>query len=146
MAKRTNPIEQPPPATGESPAEVSTQAPAYDRETRPGDVSEAVMFAMSAGLSVEPDTVDLADPGRFHAPSEPPQAEPDTRVGEPGPAAAAAGSAAPLLTRDAVTGKFHLHPGDGVDVRLNGQAVGAPTELRRGDRLEIGGAVFEFLA
>lgn len=96
--------------------------------------------------TAEPDTVDLADPGRFHAPSEPPPAEPDTRVGEPGRAAARAGTASPLLTRDAATGKIHLHPGEGVVVLLNGHAVESPTELRRGDRLEIGGAVFEFLA
>jgi len=113
-----------------------TEAPAAGRNP----------LARRFDASVEPDTVDLADPGRFQSPSEPPQAEPDTRVGEPRRAAATAGSAAPLLTRDAATGKIHLHPGEGVVVRLNGQAVESPTELRRGDRLEIGGAVFEFLA
>ena len=48
---------------------------------------------------------------------------------------------------DAATGKFYLQPGtDAHPVHLNGVAVEAPTELRRGDRLQVGVHEFEFLA
>ena len=53
----------------------------------------------------------------------------------------------PSVTLDAATGKFYLQPGtDAHPVRLNGLAVEAPTELRRGDRLQVGVHEFEFLA
>ena len=52
-----------------------------------------------------------------------------------------------LTGLDAATGKFYLQPGtDAHPVRLNGLAVEAPTELRRGDRLQVGVHEFEFLA
>jgi hypothetical protein len=93
----------------------------------------------------EPDTVELAEPGRYHLPAEAPTAEPDTRE-----TAADEGAAGQpflsLITLDPRTGKFHLHPGtDAHPVSLNDVTVDAPTELRRGDRLQIGAAVFEFL-
>lgn len=90
----------------------------------------------------EPDTVDLAEPGRFHVPPADAEQEPDTQV----TATAAEGRQA-LITLDDVTGKFYLHPGtDANPVRLNGAEVEAPTELRRGDRLRVGVHEFEFLA
>ena len=93
----------------------------------------------------EPDTVDLAEPGRYHLPADDAAGEPDTRVtaapGSPEPHAALLR----LVTLDPSTGKFHVHPGNAERaVSLNGAAVESPTELRPGDRLEIGGAVFEF--
>ena len=89
----------------------------------------------------EPDTVDLAEPGRFHVATG---EEPETRAtGEP---AAAADARRPLVTLDGATGKFYLQPGtDAHPVRLNGVAVEAPSELRRGDRLQVGVHEFEFL-
>jgi hypothetical protein len=94
----------------------------------------------------EPDTVDLAEPGRFHAPPGSEVDEPDTRE-TGGEAAAADGPRQPLVTLDAATGKFYLQPGtDAHPVHLNGVAVEAPTELRRGDRLQVGVHEFEFLA
>lgn len=90
----------------------------------------------------EPDTVDLAEPGRFHAPAEDRPVEPDTRA--TGAAAAAAGRQ-PVVSRDARTGKLYLHPGsEACPVRLNGAVVDAPTELRPGDRLGIGDRELDF--
>jgi hypothetical protein len=90
----------------------------------------------------EPDTVDLAEPGRYHAATGD---EPETR--ETGVSAAAADTRRSLLTLDAVTGKFYLQPGcEDHPVRLNGVVVKTPSELRRGDRLQIGDHEFEFLA
>lgn len=94
----------------------------------------------------EPDTVDLAEPGRFHAPPGGEVDEPDTRE-TGGEAAAANEPRQALVTLDAATGKFYLQPGtDAHPVHLNGVAVEAPTELRRGDRLQVGVHEFEFLA
>ena len=94
----------------------------------------------------EPDTVDLAEPGQFHAPPGDRVDEPETReTGRDASPAADAGR--PLVTLDAASGKFYLQPGtDAHPVRLNGVTVEAPTELRRGDRLQIGVHAFEFLA
>lgn len=97
----------------------------------------------------EPDTIDLADPGRFHAPGA--QAEPETSSPDPDPAQtpetpAVAKPLHEVLTIDKVTGKFYVHPtSDGPAVLLGGQAVTAATELRPGDRIQVGDAQFEFL-
>ncbi|MEJ2402339.1 MAG: FHA domain-containing protein [Xanthomonadales bacterium] len=94
----------------------------------------------------EPDTVDLAEPGRFHAPPGADVEEPDTRE-TGGESADARDLRQPLITLDAATGKLYLQPGtDAQPVRLNGVTVEAPTELRRGDRLQVGVHEFEFLA
>ena len=88
--------------------------------------------------------MDLAEPGRFHVPPGGEDAEPGTRVTSDG--ANVDEARRPLVTLDAVTGKFHLHPGtDAHPVLLNGDPVEAPTELRRGDRLQVGAQAFEFL-
>lgn len=93
----------------------------------------------------DPDTVDLAEPGRFHALPDSAADEPDTRA--TGDAAASGDARQPLVTLDAATGKFYLQPGtDTHPVQLNGVVVEAPTELRRGDRLLVGVHEFEFLA
>ena len=94
----------------------------------------------------EPDTVDLAEPGRFHASPGGGVEEPETRE-TAGGAGATREPRQALVTLDAATGKFYLQPGtDAHPVRLNGVAVEAPTELRRGDRLQVGIHEFEFSA
>jgi hypothetical protein len=94
----------------------------------------------------EPDTVDLAEPGRFHALPRDEADEPATRE-TGGDAAPDTDTRRAMVTLDAATGKFYLQPGtDAHPVRLNGLAVEAPTELRRGDRLQVGVHEFEFLA
>ncbi len=88
----------------------------------------------------EPETIDLQDPGRFHAASEP---------SDP-PTAELAGSPADLnslITRDPETGKFYIHPQeDGAPVYLGDIAVNTSMELRPGDRIRIGQAEFQFLS
>ena len=98
----------------------------------------------------EPDPIDLTDPGRFHAPGA--QAEPETSSAEEqsAPGTDAAAVSRPLdevISVDPATGKFYVHPAGGeLTVLLGGQAVNAATELRRGDRIQVGDAEFEFLA
>ena len=97
----------------------------------------------------EPDTIDLADPGRFHAPGA--QAEPETSSADTGTTHSPETPVVvkPLhevLTIDTVTGKFYVHPaGDGLTVLRGGQVVTSATQLRPGDRIQIGDAEFEFL-
>ena len=50
-----------------------------------------------------------------------------------------------LLSHDPETGKFYVQPGPESPVLLNGAVVDAPTELRKGDRIALSGAEFEFL-
>lgn len=97
----------------------------------------------------EPDTIDLTDPGRFHAPGV--QQEPETSSAETQSVQSPESPAAtrPLhevLSVDSATGKFYVHPaGNGPAVLLGGQEITAATELRRGDRIQVGDAEFEFL-
>ena len=86
----------------------------------------------------EPDTVDLRDPGRFHAVAE---------SGDP-PTSDLRGdgdSRESLISRDPGNGKFYLQPAPDRSLRLNGEAVDSATELRPGDRIDIDGCRFEFL-
>jgi hypothetical protein len=88
----------------------------------------------------EPDTIDLAAAPGFQAPKE--IDEPDTRTSAPRPGAA---PHCPLISGDPATGKFYVIPGaPGQTVLLCGEVVEAPTELRRGDRIRVGEAEFEF--
>ena len=88
----------------------------------------------------EPDTIDLAAAPGFRAPGE--IDEPDTRTSQPRPDAA---PRTPLISGDPATGKFYVNPGaPGQAVLLCGDVVETPTELRRGDRIRIGDAEFEF--
>ena len=52
-----------------------------------------------------------------------------------------------LISCEPETGKFYVHPGASeIPVFLAGERVTATTELRRGDRIRIGEAEFEFLS
>ena len=99
----------------------------------------------------EPDTIDLEDPGRFHAGEA--GAEPSTTrsLDEAGSASEDSDEQQRvqkqgLISRDARTGKFYVHPGDDqTPVLLDGQPVVSTTELRSGDTITIGEANFKFL-
>ena len=87
----------------------------------------------------EPATVDLADPARFHEPAA--AEDPDTA-----PIGTDAGNLGRVISRDAATGKFYVHPGTGdCPVLLEHETVRAPTELRRGDTIQVGDAEFRLL-
>ena len=87
----------------------------------------------------EPATVDLADPARFH---EPPVAE-DPNTAD---LHTDAGNLGRIISRDPATGKFYVHPGTGdCPVLLEHEPVRAPTELRRGDTIQVGDAEFRLL-
>lgn len=94
----------------------------------------------------EPDTVDLLRSGESAGAAVAGVGEAATRdlVGPgDGPTAAAAGE--PFMCFAAKTGKFYLLPGsEESPVLLNGATVVAATELRPGDRIEVGGAAFLF--
>ena len=90
----------------------------------------------------EPETIDLAGPRAF--PEE--GAEPETRAAFETPEEPVGPARDALISQDPDTGKFYVHPGEaGQSVMLGGEKVSAPTELRRGDRIRIGDAEFEFL-
>ncbi|MFC1696625.1 hypothetical protein ACFL1C_11015 [Pseudomonadota bacterium] len=77
----------------------------------------------------EPDTIDLQQPAGFNE--------------EPGTRDLTSKTATPenisLITLNPETGKFYVQPGAGEpQVLLDGESVQAPTELRRGDRVQIG--------
>jgi len=79
--------------------------------------------------SEEPDTIDLQHPAGF-------QNEPDTSDLA---AKKKAVQSLAVITLATETGKIHVQPGTGEQrVCLDGEAVLAPTELRPGDRVQIG--------
>lgn len=93
----------------------------------------------------EPETIDLVGPAGFHAGAS--EAEPETQVTatEPAPESAETGRSG-ILSHDPGTGKFYVHPGNAESpVLLAGEPVTAITELRKGDRICIADAEFEFL-
>lgn len=96
----------------------------------------------------EPDTIDLRGPAGFPAgEGEKGDDEPDTRLASGAPAGAPSKTWAGIISHDAETGKFYALPGTPeAPVMLGGEPITAPTELRRGDRIRIGAAEFEFLA
>ena len=113
------------------------------RDSEPGKRG-ANALARRFLVDEEPETIDLAGPGGFTESAADP--EPETRVGFE----AAENSAAPgrleVLSQDTGTGKFYVNPGDpDYPVLLAGETVTAPTELRKGDRIRVGDAEFEFL-
>jgi hypothetical protein len=82
----------------------------------------------------EPDTIDLQQPAGFS--EEPGTAESAISPAQPSPAAPEHVS---IVTLIAETGKFYVQPGPGdCPVYLGDEAVRAPTELRRGDRVRVG--------
>lgn len=87
----------------------------------------------------EPATIDLAAPARFPSPS----------AADEDPQTAALQTDASKLSRvvscDALTGKFYIHPGgEAWPVLLQGEEVRAPTELRPGDTIRVGDLEFRF--
>ena len=96
-------------------------------------------------LDDEPDTVDLLQSGDSAPAAVTAGEEAATRdLSGPGDGQAAA-AGAPLIRFAAETGKFYLLPGsEDSPACLNGTAVAAATELRPGDRIEVGGAAFLF--
>lgn len=93
----------------------------------------------------EPETIDLAGPAGFHA--EASEAEPETQVTATQPPVESAETGrSGVLSHDPGTGKFYVHPGNAESpVLLAGEPVTAITELRKGDRISIADAEFEFL-
>ena len=93
----------------------------------------------------EPETIDLAGPPGF--PGAESQGEPETRVTAVVQEPTGSAERSSLITREPETGKFYVQAGSSeTPVFLAGEAVTAPTELRKGDRIRIGEAEFEFLA
>jgi hypothetical protein len=84
----------------------------------------------------EPDTIDLQHPTGF-------QTEPDTSdLAEKKKAV----QSLAVITLAPETGKIHVQPGKGKQrVCLDGEAVLAPTELRPGDRVQIGNLEFQLI-
>ncbi len=143
MFSRKKPAAKPP---GAAPAMRGRDNKGGDRhgaETAPNPLARRFQ------ADSEPDTIDLADPGRFHSPGAEP--EPETSGAGQQPAqsdepAAVSPHRHAVISLDPATGKFYVHPGaDGIAVLLGGQAVAAATELRRGDRIQVGETEFEFL-
>lgn len=91
-------------------------------------------------LDDEPDTIDLQRPAGFNN-SDPEPEEPATSTTGSSPAGAASTTSEQLSVISIVpgSGKLYVQPGEG-DSRtsLGDEPVGAPTELRRGDRIRIG--------
>lgn len=119
------------------------------RDDKPAD-SETNPLARRLVSDEEPDTIDLDGASGFPAAGPDVPDEPETRAvrsaGEETPGPVAAGGQRAFLSRDPATGKFYVQPGtEGCPVFLGDEPVLAPTELRRGDRLRIGDAEFEFL-
>jgi hypothetical protein len=93
----------------------------------------------------EPETIDLASPSGI--PVAESQGEPDTRVTASVPESSRRTDQLRVISREPETGKFYVHAGTAeTPVLLAGEPVTTPTELRRGDRIRIGEAEFEFLA
>ena len=89
----------------------------------------------------EPETIDLQQPAGFN--EEPGTAEIETSQAGPAPTVQEYQSVVTLVTE---TGKFYVQPGQGDNpVYLAGEPVTAPTELRRGDRIRIGGIELQIL-
>jgi hypothetical protein len=94
----------------------------------------------------EPDTVDLLRSGESAGAAVAGVEEAATRdLAGPGDGPTAAAAGEPFMCFAAKTGKFYLLPGsEESPVLLNGATVAAATELRSGDRIELGGAAFLF--
>lgn len=87
----------------------------------------------------EPATIDLAAPARFPSPSAADE-DPQTAVLQTD-----ASQLSRVVSCDALTGKFYIHPGsEALPVLLQGEEVRAPTELRPGDTIRVGGYEFRF--
>lgn len=120
----------------------SNERPSGDSQTLRSRVPEHGSSPLARRLRQddEPDTIDLAAAPGFQAPEA--IDEPDTRSADSRPLPSQQSA---VITSDPETGKFYVNPGaDGQEVRLCGDLVDAPTELRRGDRIRIGRFEVEF--
>ena len=120
----------------------------WQKDYGPQPRQEPSVQQSTPALDGVPDVPDFSSASSSAAPDLPSVSiEPETRETSTGPAATAAGAHNDLISRDPETGKFYVHPGDSdTPVLLGGDPVTAPTELRKGDRIGVGGAEFEFLA
>lgn len=115
------------------------------RGSESGDSQPANPLARRFLTEGEPATVDLAEPGRFHALADDGEPETSETLSEAG--AEQQGGRQQVISSDPKTGKFHVHPGsDEFPVFLGGERVTAATELRKGDCIKIGTAEFKFLS
>lgn len=114
------------------------------RDSEPGDRGASAL-ARRFLVDDEPDTIDLVEPGMF--PESGRGEEPETRETSVDTPESTGPERNGFISRDPETGKFYVHPGDTeTQVMLGGEPVTAATELRKGDRIEMAGATFEFLA
>lgn len=130
------------------PAVADKPSPALRGRTSGADAA-ANPLARRFAADDEPDTIDLGGAGGFPAETPGTPAEPETRVtaaSEIPQEASAAYSPIAFLAQDPENGKFYVLPGsDDVSVLLGGEVVLSRTELRRGDRIRVGDAEFEYL-
>jgi len=104
-----------------------------------GGKSQSNPLARRFRADAEPATVELAGPVSFDAEPEP-EEDPQTR-----PLETNAADLRRVISCDPVTGKFYVHPGgSGPPTMLQGEPVSAPTELRRGDSVRVGGIEIHF--
>jgi hypothetical protein len=128
------------------PAATDKPNPALRGRTPGADIASANPLARRFAADDEPDTIDLGGAGGFPADTPDAPAEPETRVTAASQEASAASGPVAFLAQDPGNGKFYVLPGsDDVSVLLGGEVVMSRTELRRGDRIRIGNAEFEFL-
>ena len=128
----------------QAPEPGGTNAAMRGRDSQPGKRSSNAL-ARRFLVDDEPDTIDLAGPAGFPG-SENPD-EPETRVASAAPQDVPVPGLVGIIGQNPDTGKFYVHAGTAeTPVFLGDEPVTAPTELRKGDRVRVGGAEFEFLA
>jgi len=130
------------------PATEPGQAVLRSRATSPRDPGRASQTAANPlarrlQQDAEPSTVDLAAAPAFPAADQGTSSNTDPKTAT---LQAASARLERFISHDPQTGKLYVHPGDGqIAVMLAGNPVLAPTELRPGDEVTIGIAVFRFL-
>ena len=131
------------------PAATDKPNPALRGRTSGAEAASANPLARRFVEDDEPDTIDLGGAGGFPAETQEIPAEPETRVtaaNETSPQDSAASTPLAFLAQDPENGKFYVLPGsEEISVLLGGEVVLSRTELRRGDRIRVGDAEFEFL-
>lgn len=119
----------------------SADVPSDERRRTPRGRASAVENPLARRFQPdsEPATIDLAAPARFPSP---PAADEDSHTAALQTDASKLGR---VVSCDALTGKFYIHPGgEAWPVLLQGEEVRAPTELRPGDTIRVGDFEFRF--